>query len=217
MLEVLAGKAICASGQSPDEADAEPPTAQAASQASRKKLRLSEMLLPFAGTLAGSALVGVAFVYFWDFIQATGKWGYLGVFAAELANSAAIIVPTPGPAYTIGMALVLNPFILGVLGGVAATLGELVGYYIGTRGSSALEGRRFYEKTRYFATRWGGKALFAFAAMPLPFDLAGIWAGTVRYPVWRFLLCVGGGKIVKITAMAVAAAYGLSWLLDPLA
>ena len=219
MLEVLAGKAICTNQQSAAAVDILPPPRawKSESTSNGKGFKLSQILLPIAVTLGGSVLVGLGFVYFWEYVESAGKWGYVGVFAAELVNSAAIIIPTPGPAYTIGMALILNPFILGVLGGIAATLGELVGYYVGTRGSEALEGKRFYEKTKKLASRWGGKALFAFAALPVPFDLAGIWAGSVRYPIWRFLLYVGSGKIIKVTAIAVATAYGLTWILGPLA
>ncbi len=192
-------------------------TADCKESVPEKRFRLSEVALPVVATLAGSALLGAAMVYFWDAIQGAGNWAYLSVFIAEFGNSAAIMIPTPGPAYTIALSLILNPFALGIVGGIAATLGELVGYYVGRKGSRAIEGGRIHRRMESLATRWGGRALFGFAALPVPFDIAGLWAGTVRFPLWRFLLFVSAGKIVKITGLALVGAYGLTWILGPLA
>jgi membrane protein DedA with SNARE-associated domain len=46
----------------------------------------------------------------------------------------------------------------------------------------------------------------------LPFDLAGIWAGTGRYPVGKFLVIVISGKVIKVTTVAMAGYYGLQLL-----
>ena len=54
--------------------------------------------------------------------------------------------------------------------------------------------------------------LFLFAATPLPFDVVGILAGTVRFPVWWFLLWVGAGKILNTIAIAMAARSTIAWL-----
>ena len=60
--------------------------------------------------------------------------------------------------------------------------------------------------------RWRGLAIFAFAATPLPFDIAGIWAGAIRYPLARFLLIVFGGKLILVTAIALAGYYSIDFL-----
>jgi len=52
-----------------------------------------------------------------------GRWGYLGVFIAELLNSAVLLVPTPRPAVTAAAGAVLNPLVVGLVGGTAAALG----------------------------------------------------------------------------------------------
>ncbi len=54
--------------------------------------------------------------------------------------------------------------------------------------------------------------MFVFAATPLPFDVAGVLAGTMRFPVWRFLLWAGLGKIVNTVGIAVASRYAIDWL-----
>jgi membrane protein YqaA with SNARE-associated domain len=50
------------------------------------------------------------------------------------------------------------------------------------------------------------------AALPLPFDVVGLSAGITRYPVWRFLVYVALGKIVKVTYVATADGYGIAIL-----
>jgi membrane protein YqaA with SNARE-associated domain len=163
-----------------------------------------------------SALVVYAMVTFQETLVRLGPWGYLGAFAAELGNSAVIIIPTPGPAYTFAMGVTLNPLSLGLIGGIGATLGELTGYYLGLRGRRVLTGGRLYRWFNGATERWTETILASFAVLPIPFDVAGIWAGTNRYPLWRFIVFVGAGKFVKVTAVALAGYYGIRWFLAPL-
>lgn len=178
-------------------------------------------VLRSSATWTSLAIAGLSFVlvsslvYFREQMAQLGSWGYLGVFFAELINSAVILLPTPGPAYTLAASVTLNPLLVGVVGGLASGMGELVGYTVGTRGRQAMGTGRLVERFRAMAMRWGGKALFAFALLPLPFDVAGLWAGAVRYPLWRFMLYVTAGKVLKVTAIAFLGYYGLSWLLRP--
>jgi membrane protein DedA with SNARE-associated domain len=171
--------------------------------------------LSILGVLAIAVAMALALIHLREVIWHIGSWGYLGVFLAELASSATVLIPTPGSAYTLTMSAVLNPFLLGLLGGVASSRGELVGYGLGVKGSRALQRVRGYERVCALATRWGGGALFTFALLPLAFDVAGIWAGTVRYPLWRFLFYVMAGKVIKVTGIALVGYYGATWLLGP--
>ena len=126
-----------------------------------------------------------------------GAWGLMGAFFAELGNSAVILLPTPGPAYTFAMGATLNPFLLGLAGGVGAALGELTGYFLGTRGRHIVERWSPFARLTAATSRWTGPMLFVLAALPIPFDIAGVWAGSTRYPLSRFLLFVTPGKIIK--------------------
>ncbi len=174
--------------------------------------RLLSRLAPVALVLGLSGVMVWAMFQYRDAVNGLGPWRYAGVFLAELGNSAAVLFPTPGPAITLSMALVLNPLLVGVIGGVGATLGELTGYYLGARGGKMLEGGRIYRRFNSLAGRRIGLALFTFSLMPLPFDFAGLWAGTTRYPVTRFLAAIVVGKIVRVTVVSYAASYGLGWL-----
>ena len=169
---------------------------------------LPSALVALAVSLAAASLL----IYFRESLVGLGNWGYLAVLLGELANSASILIPTPAAAYTFAMGSVLNPFVLGAIGGIGAAFGELFGYYLGTRGATALEHAERLRRFRSVTTRWGGGFLLAFALLPLPFDVAGIWAGATRYPVSRFLVFVTAGKVVSVTAIALAGHYGINWL-----
>ncbi|MBI3742811.1 MAG: hypothetical protein HY261_00785, partial [Chloroflexi bacterium] len=54
------------------------------------------------------------------------------------------------------------------------------------------------------------RMLFIVAALPVPFDFAGIWAGAIRYPVSRYLRAVYGGKVLKMLGIALVAYYVMS-------
>jgi uncharacterized membrane protein YdjX (TVP38/TMEM64 family) len=80
-----------------------------------------------------------------------------------------------------------------------------------------LKGKRFYRWFYSMAERRLGLVLFILALLPVPFDAAGLWAGAVRYSIACFFLYVAPGKIMKMTAIALAVHYGITWMLGPLA
>ena len=168
--------------------------------------------LQLAAMVASSIALAYLMIRFSTVLESLGSWGYVGVAAAEFSNSAMIIVPTPALAYTFAMGAVLNPFILGLIGGTFATLGEFVGYALGRRGAVLLPDRPLVQRLTTWTDRWGAVVLFCSAALPVPFDIAGIWAGTVRYPLERFVPLVWAGKTLKLTLVALAGHYGVEAL-----
>ena len=116
------------------------------------------------------------------------------------------------------MAGFLNPVYVGLLAGFGAALGELTGYLIGygtekvvlKKNKTAQEWKKkidFYFK-KYHPTL----ILFAFAALPLPFDVAGIACGAINYPAEKFFLATLAGKLVKYFIIAFAGYYSVSWI-----
>ena len=186
-----------------------PPARRAASRIRLSRAAAAQVLALCAGAV-GVALI---FVRFSHLLESMGRWGYVGVAAAEFGGSAMLFLPTPTPAYTFAMGATLNPLAVGAVGGLFATLGELVGYYLGRRGSSAMADKPFFNRFRRWTDRWGGAALFTFAALPVPFDVAGVWAGTARYPLVKFIPVVLAGKTVKVTMTALAGYFGLEALM----
>ncbi len=62
--------------------------------------------------------------------------------------------------------------------------------------------------------RWGVWVIFALAIIPNPvFDVGGMIAGALRFPLWKFLSSCAIGKIIKNIAFALAGYYGIEAIL----
>lgn len=175
-------------------------------------LRLSRFAA-LGGAVLTTLLLFGGILYFREALEGLGDWGYAGGFVIALANSSTVVLPSLGDIVIAGMAVVFNPWLLGLVAGFGAALGELTAYVVGASGALIMRDTRIYRLLLRIASRWGGFAVFVFAALPLPMDVAGLWAGSVRYPAWLFLAWAIPGKIIKTTALTVAAHYQLSWLL----
>ena len=171
------------------------------------------MLLQLGLMVLSSIGLALLLIKFASRLESLGNWGYVGVAAVEFGNSAMLAIPTPSYAYTFAMGSILNPFVIGVIGGTFAMLGELIGYYLGRRGSAILPESPRVERFKSWTSRWGAVVLFWFAILPVPFDVAGIWAGAAHYPLIRFIPVVTLGKTIKITVIAIAGYFGMDALI----
>lgn len=159
-----------------------------------------QSVLMVVGTLA--LTVALAFVPS-DVVARLGNYGYLGVFLLTLLSSATIVLPAPAIGVALLAGTTLNPWLVGVVAGVAAALGETTGYVAGFGGSSFASQSRFYPRIERWVQRWGIPTLFTLAVIPGPFfDLAGIAAGTMRIPFRRFLLACMAGKTLRFIGVA---------------
>jgi membrane protein YqaA with SNARE-associated domain len=146
-------------------------------------------------------------------------WGYLGIFAISLVSSASIILPVPYFAFVFAAGAALNPFLVGVAGGLGSAIGELTGYVIGFGGKQAL--KRGHEKWLSRAEAWAERhgffaVVLVFAATPLPDDVIGILAGALGYDVRKFFIASLLGKLALNLALAFGGFYGYSALLGML-
>lgn len=138
-----------------------------------------------------------------DGMERLGNFGYLGVFVLILLASATIVLPSPALGAALLAGKTLNPWLVGVLSGVAAGLGEITGYMAGYSGSTMAMQSRFYPRIARWVQRWGVLTVFCLAAVPSPLiDLAGIAAGTMRMPFHRYLLACILGKIIRFIGVA---------------
>ena len=176
---------------------------------------------PKTFTIGIWTVVGAS-IAFGTFMWATGRLelqnvGYAGVLAVNLIGSASVIVPVPGLAVVCGAApgdVGLNPMLLGLAGGFGSTVGELSGYLAGYGGNQFVQRSRHYERFRQLVIRKGGLTLFVLSVIPNPlFDIAGIAAGSLRYPLRRFLLYVLAGKVIKFIVVAYACRQGIDWII----
>jgi uncharacterized membrane protein YdjX (TVP38/TMEM64 family) len=141
-----------------------------------------------------------------DQVRNLAQFGYIGIFLAALMANATVFLPIPGVAVVFAMGAVFNPFLTALFAGTGAALGELSGYLIGFSGQGLVENAGWYGRIRIWMTthpKLIDLGIFTMAAIPNPFfDAAGIAAGTMRIPIWRFLLFCGVGSIIKMLFFA---------------
>jgi len=139
--------------------------------------------------------------------------GYGAVALSALLASAGLLVPVPALATACATAIFLDPFLVGLIAGTAEAAGELSGYYLGYTGRDVLARIRMYQRLEGWMRRRGWLLLFVVSLIPNPiFDVVGIAAGALRYPLWGFLWVVWVGKVLKFLVFAYACTAGADWL-----
>ena len=104
---------------------------------------------------------------------------------------------------------------VGLISGVGEAIGEITGYALGYSGHAVVEKNRVYVRVERWVRRYGWTIIFLAALIPNPlFDVLGIVAGALRYPLRRFLLVVWVGKTVKNLGIAYAGMLGADWLIS---
>jgi len=147
--------------------------------------------------------VSIAVLVFREQLTALRGYGYAGVFLIGVLGNATVIFPVPSLAVVFAGGSVLHPLLVGLVSGVGEPLGELTGYLAGYGGTAVIEEGPRFERIRQWMERRGFLTLFVLSVIPNPvFDLAGIAAGMVRFPVARFLLACWLGKSLKAIAVA---------------
>jgi len=153
-----------------------------------------------------------AIVAFRDRWADVAAYGYLGVFVVSVLGNATVIFPVPSLVVVFAGGMTFNPLLVGLVAGMAEPLGELTGYLAGYGGSVVIENRDTYARLEKWMQRHGYLTIFLLSAIPNPiFDLAGIAAGALHFPLRRFLLACWMGKTIKTTLIAYAGAK--SWQL----
>jgi membrane protein YqaA with SNARE-associated domain len=144
------------------------------------------------------------------------KYRYLGAFLISLIGNAAVLLP--GIVLPILAALgvdfyqagggLAGPIIIGLVGGVGAAIGEIVAYMAGYSGRGVIERSRLYKRLANWVMKWGAVAIFVLSLVPLFFDVVGIAAGILRFPLWRFILVCWLGRTILYVSIVVAVALG---------
>ena len=68
------------------------------------------------------------------FTAMISSFGYLGIFLVSLLSNASLFIPIPGWIFIAPAGLYLNPWLVGIVAGLGAAIGELVSYYAGVAG-----------------------------------------------------------------------------------
>ena len=179
-----------------------------ASRPPQRRLRVVQVLtvVIIVGALAAA-------LYYRDRLDQLAHLGYGAVFLVGLISNATLVVPIPGLAVSSVMGGVFNPWLVGLVGGLGQALGELTGYMAGYSGQRLVQNRRLYDRLEGWMRRYGALTVFVLAVIPNPvFDVGGLAAGALRFPLWQFLLACGAGKVLKNIAFAMLGYYGMDAL-----
>jgi membrane protein DedA with SNARE-associated domain len=135
------------------------------------------------------------------------KFGIPGIFLVELIANASIILPIPGSAITAAVSPLFNPVYLIMAASLGAALGEMTGYLAGLGGKEMIEKTKWHARVREWVIKYGGIVILILAAIPNPlFDMAGITAGMLHMPAWKFFAWCWTGKLVNRTAVVLGGA-----------
>jgi membrane protein YqaA with SNARE-associated domain len=156
----------------------------------------------------------VTLFLFQEQIKNLGAYGYPGIFVLSILANATVIIPLPGVLLTAAMAVILNPFWVAIAAGSGAALGELSGYLAGFSGQAVVERADRQERLVNWMRKYGDITIVVLAFIPNPaFDMAGITAGALKMPVWRFLFWVWIGKLAKMMLIAYGGEAIMKWFL----
>lgn len=143
-------------------------------------------------------------------------WALPALFAVSVVSSATLFLPVPGLAITTLVGSLLNPVTVGIVAGIGQTLGEMTGYLAGYSGQGLVDRSKTYNRIEGWMKRnefIGELVVFVLALIPNPlFDAAGMAAGALRFPVWKYLLAAGIGKVIKNIVFAYGGSLGIGWL-----
>lgn len=128
------------------------------------------------------------------------QYGILGAFIIAFVTNITILFPIPGFAIVWAIAAsTSNWATVALAAGVGAGLGEITAYLAGRWGAVLIDPDKsiWYRRAALWMERYGNLTVFIFSFTWLPFDLAGIAAGALRYPFRKFLLWTVLGRVLR--------------------
>lgn len=152
-----------------------------------------------------------------ELIKIVENLGYVGAFVAGFLGTSSIFLSI-FPSFLVIMALgaKLNPFLVGVLGGIGSGIGQFTHYYIGYAGRYVVSEKRKKQLDEFGKkiNKYGVLLIFIFAATPLsPDDLVWIPLGAMNYPKTKALIAAIAGKTILNLIYAYGGYYGIRILL----
>jgi membrane protein DedA with SNARE-associated domain len=170
-------------------------------------------ILSRVGAFLFAVAITVGIYVFRDSFRHLASLGYIGIFLLSILANATIILPAPGVAFVFGMGAVFNPFFVALAAGAGAAIGELSGYIAGYSGQAIIQRSRYEQQLEGWMRKNGGWTIMIFAFIPNPlFDIAGMIAGMLKMPLWKFLLFCWIGKTLKMFLFAYAGSLSIPWL-----
>ncbi len=161
-------------------------------------------------------------IYYW--IQGFSVLiGYPGAFLISFIGNVTVLFPFPYIAvlFLLGGAsagplgpFYFDPWLLGLFGGVGATIGEMTGYLLGRAGSTYVRSDQTSGFLKYVQKypRTTPLIIWFLAVTPAPDDMLVIPLGIAKYPWKKVLIPQLLGKTMFLMGIAWAGRLGLSWI-----
>ncbi|MGY5860877.1 MAG: VTT domain-containing protein [Candidatus Thorarchaeota archaeon] len=154
--------------------------------------------------------------YYW-IMDAASAIGYSGAFAMSFLGNATILVPFPYVVipFVLGANIGHDPWLVGLVSGIGAAMGEMIGYFAGYYGRRLLteedkiNGFSEYVQRRPNMTPF---MIWILAATPIPDDLLIVPLGVAQYSWWKVFVPLLIGKAIFLTAISWAGRLGLLWV-----
>ena len=167
---------------------------------------MKKKLVPLLTLLFVIAIMAGVFYFYKNypdrFAQLKG-YGYLGAFLISLTLNATIVLPAGNFLIisTLGAALP-SVTLVGLAGGAGAAIGEITGYMAGYSGRAMVQKQEMYTRLEGWVRKRGTVTIFFLSLVPFFFDLAGIAAGALRLPFWKFLIACWLGRTILYIGIA---------------
>lgn len=167
--------------------------------------------------LAVASIVGIYIFYgrYPEKLDDLKSYTYGGAFLISLIGNATILLPGVVLAILTNMGIVLysttgiiGPILIGVAGGIGASMGETTGYLAGYSGRVLVLGQKKFERVQSWMKKWGSLSILLLSIVPFIFDLIGIAAGSLRFPLWKFILLCGLGRIILYVGLIILVSLG---------
>ncbi|MFC1909956.1 YqaA family protein [Chloroflexota bacterium] len=186
----------------------------------RQKRNVVFFVLLLILVIAISATLHFVFVLHPERLEQLKNYVYLGAFLISIIGNATLIFPGAVLVILSNMSIVMYPsigmaapIVIGLVGAAGATIGELTGYALGYGGSAVIKNNRLYDRLVRWLSRWGTPTIIVLSIIPVFFDLVGIAAGALRYPLWKFLLFCWMGRTILYVVMCLAVIFGYRGIL----
>lgn len=149
--------------------------------------------------------------------------GYLGPFVVSFIGNASFLFPMPymlvtfivgGFTDTVTGEFLFDPWIVGIISGLGATLGEMTGYLIGYGGRRFIDENQRNSFSEYIKSHPRAIPLITWflAVSPIADDFFIVPLGAAKYPWWKVAVPQFVGKSMFMVAAAWAGRFSLEFV-----
>jgi len=149
--------------------------------------------------------------------------GYSGAFFIAAIGNATILVPFPyiGVAFILGglrdssmMTFIFDPWLIGIISGIGAMIGEMTGYFIGYGGGKLIDKDQTSAFKKYVDSHPKATpfVVWFLAATPIPDDVLVVPLGAARYSWWKVAFAQLIGKTMFLIGISWSGRIGLEFV-----